>query len=368
MPEYYFFCKLTPEQKKLAKKNPHSLHFFCYFDNIKILNNNENNSNGFKYRRHITNKIAESFNIDYNLIKNIYFQKTIRLNLDNNFPKLNYQDRRQRPTTTLHIGQIKLFATTLQFITNYIPKNKETHILYPGSASGKNIHLLSKLFPNCYWYLIDPLPFYKKLYNNKNVLYIKNKYFTDEDAKYFKEKLKNKFTIFISDIRVSDIKDLREEREVRAHDDQINQYKWTKIFNADINFLKFKIPRFKNQYTYFEGELYIQPFAPRTTTETRLVCKKNAKDKIYNLNDYEDKFYYHNRILRVCDYSKLHNYKYKYFCNCYDCTLFFLILEKYINKFNPDLSICTLIKKIFKYLENYDKFEEHYNFIIENIK
>ena len=161
--------------------------------------------------------------------------------------------------------------------------------------------------------LSDPLPFYKELHNNKNVLHIENKYFTDEDAKYFKEKLKNKFTIFISDIRLSDINDLREEREVRAHDDQINQYNWTKIFNADISFLKFKIPRFKNKYTYFEGELYIQPFAPVSTTESRLVCKKNAKDKIYDLNDYEDKFYYHNRILRVCDYSKLHKYKYKYF-------------------------------------------------------
>jgi hypothetical protein len=370
MPFYDIFCFLNKKQKHLVKKNPHTLHFFCYFDNIKILNNSQEKdySEGYKYKRHITNKIPDSFNIDYDLVKNIYFQNTIKLTLDNNFPKLNYQDRRHRPTTTLHVGQIKLFATTLQFLTNYIPKNKETHILYPGSASGQNIHLLSKLFPNCFWYLIDPNPFYKKLYNNKNVLHIENKYFTDEDAIYFKEKLKNKFTVFISDIRISDIEDIREKREYRALDDQTNQYNWTKIFNADIHFLKFKIPRIKNKYKYFDGKLYLQPFAPVTSTETRLVVKKNPKDKIYDLSDYEDKFYYHNRILRVCDYSKLHNYKYKYFCNCYDCTLFFIILEEYINKFNPDLSIYTFIKKIFKYLENYDKFKEHYDFILQNIK
>ena len=197
-----FSVFLNKKKKYLVKKNHHTLHFFCYFDNIKILKNNENYSDGYKYKRNITNPLAKSFNINY--------------------------------------------------------------------------------------------------------------------------------------------------------DDQSLQYKWCKIFNADISFLKFKIPRFKNKYKYFDGKLFIQPFPPTTTNKSRLVVKKNPVDKIYDLNDYEDKFYYHNRILRVCNYSKLHNYKYKYFCNYYDCTLFFLILENYINKFNPDLSIYTLIKKIFKYLENYN--------------
>lgn len=367
MPEYNFCCNLTSDQKKLVQKNPHTIHFFCYYDNIDDLKINSGCKNGFKYRRHITNDLVKSFNINYNLIKNIYFQNSIKLKIDDNFPKLTYQDRRQRPTTTLHVGQIKLFATTLQFLTNYIPKNKETHIVYAGSANGQNIHLLSKLFPNIYWYLIDPNPFYKELYKNKKVLYIKNEYFTNEHAVFFKNKLKNKFTVFISDIRVSDIEDLREEREVRADCDQINQYNWCKILNADISFLKFKIPRFKKKYKYFDGDLFIQPFGPITTTESRLVIKKNPTDKIYDLNDYEDKFYYHNRILRVCDYSKLHNNKYKYFCNCYDCSLFFIILQDFINKFNPNLSMNTFIKKIFKYLENYHKFEEHYKYLLENI-
>ena len=372
MPFYDFLCFLNKKQKYLVKKNHHTLHFFCYFDNIKVLKDNENYSDGYKYKRHITNSLATSFNINYDLIKNIYFQNSIKFTLDHDFPKLKYQDRRQRPTSTLHVGQIKLFTTTLQFLTNYIPKNKETHILYPGSADGQNIYLLSKLFPNCFWYLIDPNPFYEKLYNNEKILHIENKYFTDDDAKYFKNKLKNKFTIFISDIRItSAIHDKnfdRDKREKQAYDDQSLQYEWCKIFNADISFLKFKIPRFKNKYKYFDGKLFIQPFPPPTTNESRLVVKKNPVDKIYDLNDYEDKFYYHNRILRVCNYSKLHNYKYKYFCNCYDCTLFFLILENYINKFNPDLSIYTLIKKIFKYLENYHKFKNNYDIIMKNIK
>ena len=44
------------------------------------------------------------------------------------------------------------------------------------------------------------------------------------------------------------------------------------------------------------------------------------------------------------------------------------LLENYINKFNPDLSIYIFIKKIFKYLQNYNKFKIKYDFIINNLK
>ena len=367
---YSLFCHLTPEQKEIILKNYHTIHFFCHYDNIQILNKNEtisDNSIGFKYYRSINAELPE-FNINYDLIKNMYFQNTIKYKIDDTFPKLSYQDRRQRPTSTLHVGQIKMFLTTLQFLTNYIPKNKETHILYPGSAYGTNIHFLSKLFPNCYWYLIDPLPYYKQLHDNDKILHMSNKFFTNKDAEYFKQKLKNKFTLFISDIRNRYDDKNWTLNEINIDKDMIYQSNWCKIFNADYSFLKFRVPRLTNKYTYLEGELFLQPFATVSTTEARLVVKKNAQDKIYDLDDYEDKLYYHNRILRVCDYSKLHNYKLKYFCNCYDCSSFFLILENYINKYNPTLSIYALIEKVFKYIEYYSHFKNHYNFIIERIK
>ena len=196
-----------------------------------------------------------------------------------------------------------------------------------------------------------------------------NKYFTNDDAQYFKKKLKNKYTIFISDIRDTDLNEQSNIGEIIINSDMNSQYNWCKILNADISFLKFRMPRLnQNENKFIDGEIYIQAFANTTTTETRLVTKKNAKDKIYYLDDYEDKLYYHNRILRVCDYSKLHKYKYKYFCNCYDCSLFFLILEDYINKYNKKMSIYLLIKTILHKLENSKKLKDKYLYIMENIK
>lgn len=234
-------------------------------------------NNGYSYKRSLRNEFITSSNINYNLIKNLYYQNIIRIKLDNNFPKLSYEPRRQRPTTTLHFGQLKLFSTLLQFLTNYIPKDKEVHIVYPGSAIGTNIHILSKLFPNCKWYLIDPSPFFSKLHFNKKILYMSNKYFTEKDAIYLKKKLEGKFTVFISDIRDIDIKNLNKASEIIINTDMTSQYNWCKVFNADVSFLKFRLPRFdEKKHKYFEGELYIQPFANTLTTETRLVVKKNA--------------------------------------------------------------------------------------------
>ena len=368
---FHLFCQFTPEQKKIIKKNPHTLKFFCHIDNIIILNKKKINylKNGYYYKKEFKNEPLNSSNINFQLIKHLYFQNIIRLKIDDNFPKLSFEPTKQRPTSVLHFGQLKLFSATLQFFNIYIPKNKEVHILYPGSAPGNNIYLLSKLYPNCYWYLIDPSPFYNEIKKNKNFLHISNNYFTSDQALEFKKKLKNKYTVFICDIRNINMGiDGLENREFIINTDMENQYNWCKSFNADISSLKFRIPVLKDiEYKYFEGEIYIQPFASEDSTETRLICKKNAKDKIYNKDDYESKLYYHNRIFRVCNYNKLHNYKYKYFCNCYDCSLFFITVQNYLNKFNSKLSFNKFIKFILKHFANSYIIKNKYDEIIKKI-
>ena len=64
-------------------------------------------------------------------------------------------------------------------------------MIYPGSAGGDNINILTRMFPQCYWYLIDPRDHYKPLYSNPKVVEIKKEYFTEETALYYKNKLRN---------------------------------------------------------------------------------------------------------------------------------------------------------------------------------
>lgn len=365
MTEYYFFCKLTPEQKILAKKNPHTLHIFCTIDNIIYNNTNKIiQENGYSYQRNLSNKLLTKSSINQKLIEELYFQKKLKLKIDDNFPKLPYEPRRQNPTTTIHEGQLKLFIIHLKFLLQYAPKNKEIHIVYPGSASGINTHYITKFFPHCKWYLIDPTQHYHKLQKNKNIIHIKHEFFDNNMATYYKELLKDKFTLFICDIRFRGAELVTDD----IYDNDAKQiYEWTKIFNANYSFLKFRPPRYKN-FKYLDGEIFLQPYAPITSSETRLLVKKNAKDKVYDMTDYDDKIFYHNRILRVCNYKKVHQYNIKGLDYCFDCCMFVDTIKQYFNTYKTTFTkyediIYYILHKIYKT----GNFNKHNQDIIDNI-
>lgn len=62
-----------------------------------------------------------------------------------------------RACSTVHNGQLKLFLTEVQFLSNYCEDiNEEVYVIYAGSAPGnKNIYL-SELFPNIKFIFVDP--------------------------------------------------------------------------------------------------------------------------------------------------------------------------------------------------------------------
>ena len=72
----------------------------------------------------------------------------------------------------LHVGQLKLFLSEIQFLTEYVPPEKpkagiqarqgfvksviQTYVIYAGSGPGHKDKMLSNLFPNVKFILIDP--------------------------------------------------------------------------------------------------------------------------------------------------------------------------------------------------------------------
>lgn len=52
------------------------------------------------------------------------------------------------------------------------------------------------------------------------------------------------------------------------------------------------------EFTFFDGNIYLQPWAPVSSTESRLVFAGVPALKKYNPHEYEDKFFYYNKILR----------------------------------------------------------------------
>ena len=355
-------CKLNFKQKKIIFNNPHCAEFFCTMNNIldcttclnylnqkKIKIKNKVNINGITFKsdeycdKHCSNGFIYDFisnnlnsktnlyNVDkYKIIKNFY-QNELIYKYDQIPYKFDYEISVPKPKSVVHWGQLKMFLVTLMFLLKVVdPNEKEVHIIYPGSARGDNILILCDMFPNTRWYLIDPAPFHPKLKTHNQIIEIKNEYFTDDVAKYYGGKLSNKkhTLLFISDIRI----DPDDESIIR---DQESNIRWHTIISPKFSYLKFRCPYETTKiYSYYDGKIYIQPFAPESSTESRLMLENKLIKKDYAIDEYNGKFIYFNRILRPSYYTKKIIPKDKYFDNCYDCTYYSYLIQNYIKKFS----------------------------------
>jgi hypothetical protein len=371
---YVGICKLDSKYKKIIRDNPHCSEFFCKLDTcvnitrcIKyLIQNNLFKPNPFlkKHEKQLLDKeinnpknlkkcdidgylydiIPRTFNPDEKTYVDKYVSELDKYKTIDNFYKqkftyklkdvpyvMEYGTTYPKPKSVIHWGQLKLFLTTLQFLIKYIDTSDPLiNIIYAGSAPGGNIVLLANMFPNTRWYLIDPAPFVPELHKHKQMIEIKNEFFTENSAKYYYNLFKNRDKLsklyFISDIRLSP------DDDSVIKDNNINII-WHKIIQPDYSFLKFRCPYDGDIYDYYKGDIYIQPYAPVSSTESRLVLKKELEKEKYNINEYQGKFLYFNRIIRPA-YHKQTIKQNKEFDHCYDCAFFSKIISEYFNKFN----------------------------------
>jgi hypothetical protein len=219
-------------------------------------------------------------------------------------PELAYRRRKDEEKKTIHWGQRKLLLSLVQFLTLFWNPKKVSNpkIVYAGAAPGTNIGIVSMLFPEVEFHLYDPAPF--KIEPNERI-HLYQQYFTDADAK----KWANRSDIyFISDIRTADYtkaKDL-DENENQIMKDMEMQMVWFNIIDPVEGQLKFRPPytggNRPDRIEYFYGYVFKQPWAPQTTTETRLVPVRNDSKKWFiaswSAQKYQDQMFHHNVMVR----------------------------------------------------------------------
>lgn len=191
--------------------------------------------------------------------------------------------------SNLHLGQRKLFVTELWFLSHYLRRyDNKAVVVYVGAASGAHIKILLNLFPNVEWHLYDPAKFVIKT-GPKVKIY--NQFFEDKDTK----KWAGKCDFFISDIRLN--ADDQEKFEKGVSDDMKMQLKWTLAIKPRVAaMLKFRPPYIDPgdplQIKYLRGRCLRQSWAPKSSTETRLIVDAENIDKkklvSYNVDRYQD--------------------------------------------------------------------------------
>jgi hypothetical protein len=242
---------------------------------------------------------------------------------------LPYHRRQNTFKRALHWGQLKLFLSEVEFLISVLEDNKakkQIVMVYAGAAPGYHIAYLQKLFPMVIFELYDPNDF---AIEDNNLLHTHVQFFTDIDAEYWHVRAlkENLYLAFCSDIRTEPA---TQENIIRNMNMQM---KWWQIMNPDLSMFKFRLPWEEGKTIYPIGEIYAQAYPGPTSTETRLIVKKDAVLKDYDNKQYESACFYHNSVVREkkynCKLGKL-NLERDNLDNCYDCVSFIIIMEKYL--------------------------------------
>lgn len=246
-------------------------------------------------------------------------------------PQGIYRERKGEVKSTLHYGQRKLLMSEIDFLTlteTDTDTKDPTTVIYVGAAPSIHTPILSKMFPNHKFVLVDPSPFTIKETDNISIL---NAFFTDELAQEFASIYKNNRVLLISDVRSSDIaediQNVQKQQEIVTRD-MTMQENWHSILKPEYSMFKFRLPWDKGTTRYYDGEIRFQAWAPQTSSESRLIIKKNAKKRLYDNHLYESHMFFFNTVTRVCYYE--HDVQANGLDHCYDCSCEVKILQDYL--------------------------------------
>lgn len=261
--------------------------------------------------------------------------------------------------SNVHYGQLKLFLTTLFFLTKHVKKEHDTPTILivgaGGSGGSTNNKLIADMFPTYKFVYYDPQGFgFVEQHNIK--LY--EEFFTDETCKLYKN-LNDLY--FMSDIRTVGnqeygTEEYNKDKEENVEENLRMQERWHENLSPVASSLKFRMTfdLYDNNltYKYLDGEIMLQPYAGTKSTETRLIVIGSNKKKVYEAQKYRDQTFYHNVITRR---RKFKNYVEKndtlYYppelTDNYDDTCFVAIMSLYL-KDRHNIAEPTKIKDYIK--------------------
>jgi cap2 methyltransferase len=256
----------------------------------------------------------------------------------------------------LHLGQRKLLMSEIEFLTNH--GEKSNLVVYAGAADGKHIPYLASLFPNHIFHLYDIgrySPEVIQYAKRHHQLQVYSQLFSNSDA----EKYAGKNTLFISDIRTVETVNGKKnpDLEQTVPRDMELQKEWFHIMTPAAALFKFRLPYMDPDtheecyFEYLDGDLYLQPWAGATSSETRL-CITSEKTKVYASRKYQNQMFRHNACTRVQWFKHdIPPKKVKGLDYCYDCTSEINILKNYL-KIIQKVPEADLIAKIIYIMNN----------------
>ncbi|EKX32608.1 hypothetical protein GUITHDRAFT_43190, partial [Guillardia theta CCMP2712] len=206
-------------------------------------------------------------------------------------PRRVYFPRDSSEKTTRHWGQRKLLMCEIKFILDHCnPGIRE--VLYIGA----HLLVIADLFPDLHFTLIDPSPFHSGILAMNARFRVINRLFDESMAEEYKGRTD---LLVISDIRSANYRrESTDENELKIHRDMALQAVFVKIINPAAAILKFQLPWSDGKTKYLDGYLMLPIWGPCSTTECRLVVRKDAGLRLYDNREYEEQLFWFNTVRR----------------------------------------------------------------------
>lgn len=206
-------------------------------------------------------------------------------------------------------------------------------LVYMGAADGMHISWLIRMYPSMSFVLVDPERFHKFVLRDANndggnrIRLIqdcwdaaKAEAWLSSDCCLARQVVEGKLNVFfVSDIRKINVRLFTDEegddQVLRDHDlqDEILNALLARGAKVVASMVKFRAPYTSipgEKLTRIKGELWVQPYAPRSSTELRLTVGPHPTIPVgrveYDPKDIEGKMYYINTVLRP---NYAHDYK-----------------------------------------------------------
>ncbi len=242
---------------------------------------------------------------------------------------LKYENIKDNKNMGLHIGQRKLLLTEVQFLTKY---NTAKYCIYAGSAPSNKTHLLSNMFPNIKFILVDPNIFEILLTrNNKthrnekhdDIIHLYSGYPTQSNVYKFNKKISNinkkerkdmlKFIetskhkiyiwedymndslsdflkdlgnlLFISDIRTS-LDGTQKPKDFDIVWNRSMVHNWISVLQPEMSMVKFRIPYYNEKRTFANYKtIYADDF--ELSKKYKVDFEKNYFNNIFRMSKAE---------------------------------------------------------------------------------
>eukprot|EP01063_Lacrimia_lanifica_P002879 TRINITY_DN11562_c1_g1_i1.p1 TRINITY_DN11562_c1_g1~~TRINITY_DN11562_c1_g1_i1.p1 ORF type:complete len:551 (+),score=263.63 TRINITY_DN11562_c1_g1_i1:60-1712(+) len=263
---------------------------------------------GERYSRNFPARRAQPAPVAPKELKEVLAKQALQRHLAPDAPQTPYRRRQGEVKTTLHWNDRKLLMYETEFLTQHVPAGaKGVVVVYLGAAPGAHLPMLSKLFPQVDFILVDKVPpMCKESKRIRVVQAVPN----EELMRDLHQKFCSRAAavLVISNTKASRGFDAENpDADPFSAEDLQKQLDYVAALpSVAAALLKLRLPYTSGTTEFAKGAVVLPVWGGQTSTETRLVPALPVEKTRYSHQAFEEQMFHFNTITRLETLPEFH--------------------------------------------------------------